>query len=283
MQKLLLPGVLLGAVLVMVWAYWVGREPGLEAAARDRSLQHYRIDRYPELLPQAWKEELLARLEQAPDLSLLDPKALEVARELLASVSWIQPESIQVSLQLPEGLKLRYRPRSPLIQISVQGHRGPVLAADGTVLPPGLPAALADTILLVPLDPGDQLPEAGRQVASPLLQEALEVAVEAYALRRKSGLPIRRLERQPGYPANSPGVPPPFCLVLEDGTEIWWGRSEAAQDPFAPSLEQKIARLVTTLRRYPDLLGLRRVVLDQPILKLFDSRNQPIAVPEAGF
>jgi len=252
---------------------------GGEAMDLPRDLSQVRFDQLPEDLPQAWRTQLEAELAGAPRMSLLDPRAVEAARDLLLRVTWIDPESIAVRSALPDGLQVDFRPRTPRLAVTRNGSLAGVVSADGAVLPGGLPAAWTERYLSVPLDETRALGAPGSKVADSLLQEALAVWQEADFLRDRVGLQVASIERQSGYPREAAGVPPALSFRLADGREIAWGRAASSRDPFGVPLARKMERLRRVLEVYPDLAGVDRLVLDYPDLKLYDPKGEAIPLP----
>ncbi len=248
-------------------------------AARLRSLSHFRAEAWPDRLPAPWRAELERALSRAPAADLLDPSSLELARQLLAGVSWVAPDSIQVQLALPDGIELRYRPRRPLLAVLDHGRRVGV-AEDLAVLPAGLPDDLLAMLAVVPLDPDASLPVAGRAVADPLVQEAVRAAPEFYALRDQLHLDLVGIERRPGYPRASPGVPPALAFRTRDGIRISWGRAVADRDPGGMPVERKILRLRAVLAEHPGLRGLENVEVDLPRVHLYGPDGGELPIPE---
>ncbi|TAH36351.1 MAG: hypothetical protein EYC70_11135 [Planctomycetota bacterium] len=272
----------LAAVLALVLlgaGLWRRGALTVPAGAARRSLACYRVERMPPV-PEAWWSQLRARLDAAPTLSLLDPQASAIVSGLFQEVAWIDPASVEVQARLPEGFRVLFLPRRPLLQLT----DGPAVAAvvdrAGVVLPAGVPEAALGELLAVPLDRNVTLPEAGRALADPLLAEALRAAPEAYALRQELGLDLARIERQRDYPAEAPGVPPALSFVLRDGRSILWGRSEAAGATLTPPRARKEARLRALLARYPQLHGVQTVVLDRERVRALDASGADLPLPD---
>ena len=265
-------------LLLLGGLWWTGefRRPLPEAW---RELAHYRVERRP-AVPAAWWQTLEQRLQAAPPVSLLDPQREAIIASYLAELPWVDPASVVVQPRLPEGWRVLLRPRQPDLVLLRGGQFLAALDGDGTVLPEGLPPTDLTELLALAVGAEFELPPAGRRVADPLLHEALAVAGEAYALRREFGLPIARLERQPGYPEDAPAVPPALNFVLADGRLLQWGRSAAAGATLTPALAEKHLRLRAVLAQYPDLAGVHTLILDRDPLRALDANGQPL--PLAG-
>lgn len=256
--------------------------PGRGAGPRLRSVASYRVERLPAELPEPWWELLQARLAEGPVVALEDPGAAERIRTWLLAVPWIRPDSLQVLPALPDGFQVRFRPRRPRLAVLRDGRRVAVLAADGTVLPPGVPEHYLALMAGVQVEPEVRVPPVGRRVADPLLQEALRCAEEFYRVREHTGLPLVAMRRREGYPVEAASVPPPITFVLEDGRHIQWGRNAGWQDPVLPglTLERKVARLARILQVYPELRGVYRLTLDRARVQAWDDRARPLPLPE---
>ncbi len=246
-----------------------------------RDLSQLRFDQLPKNLPAAWQAQLSDAFVGAPEMSLMDPGAMDEVRDRLSRVAWIDPSSVRVASALPDGLRVKYRPRVPRLIVTSNAVPVGILARDGTLLPEGIPDSLAVKYMKVPLEPGEVLPPIGGRVANALLQEALDVADEAYTLRTASGLQIASIERQSGYPLNAGGVPPALCFRLADGREIGWGRAESSDDPSGQSLARKVVRLREVLEAFPDLVGVHRIQLDYPELHLYGPDGVELPLPES--
>lgn len=269
------------AAALTATALLLGACSGAESFDEPRSLSTVRMDQLPEGLPPAWQAQFEAAFEDAPEMSLLDPAASALVRDRLATVAWIDPRSVRVQSALPDGLRVRYRPRTPRLVVTRNAAPVAVLAADGAVLPEGLPESWQTRYLQVPLEPGAVLPAPGDRVSDPLLQEALEVWEEAVTVAENTGLKIASIERQADYPQEAPGVPPALCFRLQDGREIDWGRAVRSRDPWGVPLERKVLRLRKVLKAYPELAGVHRLRLDHPLLRLYGPDGAELELPPA--
>ena len=245
-----------------------------------------RVDQVPSLpggLPKAWAEEFDAVIAEAPTLKMRDPNSLQVVRDHLTRVSWIDPESIEVALALPEGVRITYLPKLPRLVLAVGQEPRYVLAEDGTLLPDGLDMELLKDFLYVSIDAETVLPEVGGRCSDPVVQEAFRLWVEADTIEDLSGLPIVAIQRRSDYPRDATGIAPAMSFILHDGTEISWGRARDTPDPHSLdsqgrplSLERKAQRMVLVMQEYPELTGVSRLVLDDPLVKAFDAAMQPL-------
>ncbi len=259
-------GLLGGVVLAAIVLWWALGSGSLEASDVKRKLSDYSLDREPfgVPLPPMWKAELQQKLDLGPEVSLLDPAAPALAAEVLRSVSWVDPQSVAVSLDLPRGLQVEFLPRPARYLLVVNSRPAGVLAADGTMLPEGLPPDFKGGLIQVQLESGELIPPAGKRISSPVALEALRAWPEFWQMQEISGLTIKRIQRKAAYSNAVRSVTPPMTLILTDGREIEWGRSEASRDPNTPDLATKMARLGSVLRQYPQLAGVQVVNLDHP-------------------
>ena len=142
-------------------------------------------------------------------------------------------------------------------------------------------------LIFVSLDPERELPAVGKRPADPVLQEAFRLWVEADTIADLAGLPIVAIQRRSDYFRDAVGIAPAMSFILLDGTEICWGRARDSADPASVdsfgrklTMERKTQRLKLVLAQYPLLRGVGRVVLDDPLVKVFDQRLDPL--PLAG-
>lgn len=259
-------GLLGGVVLAAIVLWWALGSDGLEASDVKRKLSDYTLDREPfgVPLPPLWKKELQQALAVAPEVSLLDEAAPALAAEVLRSVSWVDPDSVAVQLDIPRGLQVEFLPRPARFLLVVHSRPAGVLAADGTMLPEGLPPQFKGSLIQVQLAAGERIPAPGKRISSPIALEALRAWPELFQMQEISGLTIKRIQRKAAYSNAVRSVTPPLTLVLTDGREIDWGRSDASRDPLTPDLATKMARLGGILRQYPGLEGVQVVRLDHP-------------------
>ncbi len=260
-----------------------------------RALSNFRVEQLPLELPDLWKKSLEMSLANAPSAPLLGPGSKDIVRRALVDVGWIDPASVTVEDSLPEGLRVTFKSRRPLYRVFKQGIAVGVVSHEGVLLPPGLGKGGSESSQMeflrnpkVPLDADTLIPMPGRKPADPVLSEALRAWPEIQSIEGVSGLDIVRVERQAelwnsetGFweaaPRDETGIPPPLCFVLGDGREIYWGRSERANDPFGVPLGLKAARLGAVMKKYPDFGPIYRLVLDFPKMRAFDHEGRDLA------
>lgn len=249
-------------------------------------MQVSQVPGIPGGLPTAWAEQFDAVIAEAPTMAMSDPRSLQVVRDLLTRVHWIDPTSIEVALALPEGVRVSYLPKMPRLVLAQGQEPRYALAEDGTLLPDGLDMDLLAGFFYVSIDADTQLPEVGRRCSDPVVQEAFRLWGEADSVMALAELPIASIQRRSDYPRHTPGMAPAMSFLLTDGTEICWGRAKDTPDPHSVdsqgrrlSMERKAQRLVLVLREYPQLQGVSRLVLDDPQVKAFDMNMQPLPLP----
>jgi hypothetical protein len=251
-----------GAILIAVIA-WLTSSDALEASDVQRRLSDARFEQSPfgMTMPDAWQSELQRAIDRAPEVSLLDPAAPSIAAEVLRSVSWIQPDSVKAELVMPDGIQVEYYPRQARFLLVKAGGAVGVLSADGCLLPEGLPADLKGQLIQVELEAGDVLPAPGRPVASRIAQEALRVFFEVVAIEEAAKLRVKRIRPMTTVAGVIRSTAPGLRLVLDDGRELDWGRSDLSSSANEPPSEEKAARLGSVMRQYPRLAGVQAVVL----------------------
>ncbi len=255
-----------------------------------RDLSHYRVEqvpRFPGGLPTAWGQLFDRVMATAPKMRLGDPHVKQVVRDLFTQISWIDPRSIEVEIALPTGLRVVYRPKLPRLALARGQTRVAALAEDGTLLPSGLSDAVLSSLFMVSVDAEEDLPPVGKRSRNPVVQEAFRLWVEADTIKELTELPIVAIQRRSDYPRQASGIAPAMSFVLEDGTEICWGRARDTVDPASVdsygkklTMERKAQRLALVLRAYPMLQGVSRVVLDDPLVKVLDAHLQALPLPE---
>lgn len=240
-------------------------------------MQVHQVPGIPGGLPSAWAAEFDAVVAEAPTMAMSDPRSLGVVHDLLTRVTWIDPASIEVAMALPEGVRVSYLPKMPRLVLAQGQEPRHVLAEDGTLLPDGLDMDLLAGFFYVSLDADSELPEVGRRCSDPVVQEAFRLWTEADTLIDLTGLPIVAIQRRSDYPRHTPGMAPAMSFLLQDGTEICWGRAHGTPDPHSTDsrgeplgLERKVQRLALVLKQFPNLNGVSRLVLDDPQVKVFD-------------
>lgn len=256
------------------------------AGGTPRQLSRLRHDRVPERLPAAWTALLEQEAASLPARALGDPEAVALVRDCLLRVAWVDPRSVEVQADVSDGLRATYRPRTPRLTLSRDGEPVALIAADGTVLPPGFDEQALRRFLTVPLEDGPP-PPVGARVSDPLQQEALSAAREAIWLRDELGVPVRRIQRRHDFPKSAAGVPPALSFLCEDGAEICWGWSGASEAVVAPPpearvpLETKGERMRRIVAAYPGLQGLSRVVVDRARVRLYDAAGQELPAADS--
>lgn len=255
-----------------------------EAAGAPRPLARVRHDRLPEHLPAAWAAQIDEAAAALPARALADPDAVARVRDCLLRVPWVDPVSIEVAPNLPDGIRASYRPRRPRLLLVRAGEPLGLLASDGVLLPPGFDTVPLEHFLTVPLEEGEP-PAPGARCADPLVQEAVAAAVEALWVRDDLGVPITGIRRRPGVPRSVAGVPPELSFVCADGREIFWGWSAASTATVGPPeavrvpLEVKGERMRRVVERWPGLEGLARVEVDRAILRVVDASGRVEEIP----
>jgi len=260
-----------------------------QSMQQPRALSDYRIDQVPQLpggFPPAWAARFDQVLADAPDIALGDPLASQVVHDLLAQVEWIDPKTIEVELALPEGVRVNFLPKIPVFAIARGQTPIATLARDGTLIPSGFSEATMRSLLFVSLDADKDLPEVGQRFADPVVQEAFRLWVVADTIYTQTGLPIMSIQRRSDYPQASPGIAPAMSFILANGVEISWGRASGTADPAAVNRDGKplssarrMQRLALVLHAYPMLQGVGRLVLDDPLVKVFDEQGALLPLP----
>ncbi|MDA1114640.1 MAG: hypothetical protein O3A95_10130 [Planctomycetota bacterium] len=255
-----------------------------------RALSDYRVDQVPQLpggLPAAWAERFDEVLAGAPAIRLGDVLAPQLVHDLLTEVEWIDPLSIEVKMALPEGLRVNFLPKIPVLAIARGQKPVATLASDGTLIPSGFSEATMSGLLFVSLDQGQDFPLVGERFSDPVVQEAHLLWVEADTVAVVTGLPVVSIQRRSDYPRSTPGMAPAMSFVLANGVEISWGRASETADPASVnrdnkplSSERKMMRLALVLHEYPMLQGVGRLVLDDPLVKAFDASGKLMPLPD---
>ena len=243
-----------------------------------------RHDHLPDRLPSAWAAQLELAAAALPARALNDPDALIRVRDCLLRLPWVDPTSVQVEPNLPDGIRATYRPRTPRLVIARGGQTVALVATDGTVLPPGFDAVALSRFLAVPLEEGAP-PEPGVRISDPLQQEALSAALEAIWVRDVLNVSVVRIQRRYDFPKSAAGVPPALSFLCADGLEICWGWSSTSEASVAPPVEARIPlelkaeRLRRIAAAYPRLEGLSRVVVDRPEPRLYGLGGEELPLP----
>ena len=255
-----------------------------------RALSAYRVDQVPQIpggLPRAWAERFDQVLAEAPSIRLGDALAPQLVHDLLTKVEWIDPTSIEVRMALPEGVRVNYLPKIPVLAVARGQKPVATLARDGTLIPSGFSEATMSGLLFVSLDNETDLPEVGKRFSDPVVQEAHRLWVEADTVAVVTGLPVVSIQRRSNYPQNAPGIAPAMSFILATGVEISWGRGSETADPASVNRddkpltsERKMMRLALVLHEYPMLQGVGFLVLDAPLVKAFDANGKLLPLPE---
>ena len=135
------PQCLLLAALSMLFLPACGDTASVDAP---RALSAYRVDQVPQIpggLPQAWAERFDQVLSEAPAVRLGDALAPQLIHDLLTKVEWIDAASIEVHMALPEGVRVNYLPKIPVIAVARGQKPVATLARDGTLIPSGFSEA----------------------------------------------------------------------------------------------------------------------------------------------
>lgn len=271
----------LGVVLILALLafLWPRQGEALHAAGPGRSLAEYRVHRMPKDLPQVWRDELANRLENSPEVSLLDPRAGDRVRELLSRVSWVDPASLEVVVDAPEGIQVHFRNRIPRFRLVRQGRRLGIASQLGVVLPEGIPEDLARGLFAVELDPGSPVPAPGRACADPVLQEAGRALPELLALYHGLQLNLTGVRRRTGALPGEASLPAPLAFEFHDGGILNYGYAASTRAPGEPDPRVKYRRLARLLELFPELRGLSRIDLDLPRVRVWDEAGEEVALP----
>lgn len=254
---------------------------------QERTLGHYEIHQapdYPGGFPPAWAAQFHLAMSQAPPMSLGNPRAAAVIRDLMLQLAWVDPQLLAVEPALPEGMRVYFQPLGPRLAVAHGDRPFAVLAErNGAVLPDGISEDTMHRFIRVSIDPGVELPPAGQISSDPLIQEAYRIWPEIAQIALSLDLEIVAIQRKSTYPKGAQEIAPAMSFYLDTGIEITWGRARDTVDPAAWNSEgekldylQKGARLVAVLKEYPGLVGVGRLVLDEPLVKVFDLRGQPL-------
>jgi hypothetical protein len=208
---------------------------------------------------------------------------LKTIEELLRQVPWINPRTVEAHLAMPEGVRVFFRPRTPVMMIRQEGKLVAMVSIDGVVLPIGFSAADNENLIKVDIPRSVQVDGYGEVVSNPLLQEAWRIFPEVDQLKALTRLNFTSIQQQADFRTNASAIAPPLSFVTSDGLEIEWGRATSTPDPFSVdannrplSLERKGRRLSLLMQQFPNLGGVGRVVLDDPLVKVFDRQGKPL-------
>jgi hypothetical protein len=268
------------AALGLAWLGWSATDMfgNRVDASEMRNLSNYRVESLPVDISSQWRQQLDQIWQAQGEVALLDPRSLSTTRSAINQLAWIDPLSVQVQLSLPDGIRVEFQPRRPMALVRWHGKNYAV-SSKGFVIPDGLPPQALKPLPIILLEDDAQLPPAGKRVADPLVQSALHVCEEFLAVKSNFGLDLVGIERMPGYPRQSPGVPPALAFVTRNGKRILWGRSDNMRDPLAIPLDQKVRRLTVIVKDYPNLDELGQVHLHTSKVRLFSPSGDSMTLP----
>jgi hypothetical protein len=280
------PPLAVGAVLLSLMTLSFGCRDSFDTQ-QPRSLGNYEIHQVPEYpggFPPAWAAEFHVAMQQAPPMSLGDDHAAALIRDHLLRLKWIDPQRLAVEPALPEGMRVYFQPLSPRLAVA-HGDRPFALLAErnGAVLPDGIGEDTMHMFIRVSIDPGVELPPAGQISSDPLIQEAYRVWPEIAQIALDLELNVVAIQRKSTSLTNAKDMAPALSFYLDTGVEVSWGRARDTPDAFSTNalgekltMLQKATRLMAVLEEYPGLIGVGRVVLDMPIVRVFDPHEQPL-------
>ena len=260
-----------------------------DSSASMRDISKFQVNQVPTVvgqpLPAQWGAMFDFVMAKAPMLDLDDPQSLEQIKGLVRQVPWIDPSTVRVHLAMPDGVRLYYRSLIPVLVIRQGGRAVGLLSKDGRALPPGFREDQLSMFLSINIPEGIALPSPGDSSSAGLLQEAVRIFPEVDQLKALTKLSIVAIQQQSDYRATESEIVPPLTFVTADGLEIEWGRSRDTPDPFSVdankrplTLERKGFRLSQLMKQFPNLVGVGRVVLDDPLVKVFDRQGKPMAL-----
>ncbi|MFT7517287.1 MAG: hypothetical protein ACI84O_001077 [Myxococcota bacterium] len=254
-----------------------------------RDISKFRVEQVPTVigqpLPLIWAQMFDFALSKAHALDLDDPDSLRQIEGLVRQIPWVDPDSVEAHLAMPEGVRLYYRALVPALVIRQEGRAVGLLSLEGRALPPGFSDEVINKFVSIHIPKGTELPTPGNASSAALLQEAVRVFPEVDQLKAITKLNIVAIQQQADYRATSNSIAPPLTFVTVDGLELEWGRARDTPDPFSVdvnnrplTLERKGQRLAQVMQQFPNLAGVGRVVLDDPLVKVFDRRGQALTL-----
>jgi hypothetical protein len=254
-----------------------------------RDISKFQVNQAPTVvgqpLPMQWGAMFDFAMTNAPILDLDDPHSIEQIEGLVSQVPWIDPSTVEAHLAMPGGVRVYYRALIPALVIRQGGRAVGLLSKEGRRLPPGFKEDQLSMFLSINIPKGIELPSPGDSSSAGLLQEAVRIFPEVDQLKALTKLNIVAIQQQADYRANESAIVPPLTFVTADGLEIEWGRSVETPDPFSVdankrplTLERKGFRLSQLMKQFPNLVGVGRVVLDDPLVKVFDRQGKPMAL-----
>jgi hypothetical protein len=240
-----------------------------DSSASMRDMSKFQVNQVPTVvgqpLPTQWAAMFNFAMTNAPILDLDDPQSIEQIKGLVRQVPWIDPSTVAAHLAMPDGVRVYYRALIPVLVIRQSGRAVGLLSKEG---PEGV-----------------ELPSPGDSSSAGLLQEAVRIFPEVDQLKALTRLNIVAIQQQADYRATESEIVPPLTFVTADGLEIEWGRSVYTPDPFSVdanerplTIERKGFRLSQLMKQFPNLVGVGRVVLDDPLVKVFDRQGKPMAL-----
>ena len=119
----------------------------------DRELSNFKVNQRPtvigEDLPYEWAKELAIKLVGAPAIDLKDSDTIDLVVKMFSEVSWIDSRSVKVALALPEGLRVTYKSRIPVLSLAVGEQYLGLLSLDGYMLPEGFSKSQLDKFIKI--------------------------------------------------------------------------------------------------------------------------------------
>jgi len=260
-----------------------------DSSASMRDMSKFQVNQAPTVvgqpLPTQWAAMFNFAMTKAPILDLDDPQSIEQIKGLVRQVPWIDPLTVKAHLAMPDGVRVYYRALIPVLVIRQSGRAVGLLSKEGRALPPGFNDDQLSMFLSINIPQGIVLPSPGDSSSAGLLQEAVRIFPEVDQLKALTKLNIVAIQQQADYRATESEIVPPLTFVTADGLEIEWGRSVYTPDPFSVdankrplTLERKGFRLSQLMKQFPNLVGVGRVVLDDPLVKVFDRQGKPMAL-----
>jgi hypothetical protein len=254
-----------------------------------RDISKFQVNQAPTVvgqpLPTQWSAMFNLAMTKAPILDLDDPQSIEQIKGLVRQVPWIDPSTVAAHLAMPDGVRVYYRALIPVLVIRQSGRAVGLLSKEGRALPPGFNDDQLSLFLNINIPEGVELPSPGDSSSAGLLQEAVRIFPEVDQLKALTKFNIVAIQQQADYRATESSIVPPLTFVTADGLEIEWGRSAYTPDPFSVdankrplTLERKGFRLSQLMKQFPNLVGVGRVVLDDPLVKVFDRQGKPMAL-----
>jgi hypothetical protein len=265
-----------------------------DSSSSVRDISKFRVDQVPTVigqpLPLQWGKMFDYAMASATELDLDNPESLNQIEGLVRKIPWVDPRTVEAHLAMPDGVRLYYKSLIPALVIRQNGMATGLLSKEGRALPPGFSDNQLKLFLSINIPKGVELPAFGDMSSSGLLQEAVRIFPEVDQLKSLTKLNIVAIQQQADYRSSATTIVPPLTFVTADGLEIEWGRSALTPDPFSVdankrplTLERKGYRLAQVMKQFPNLVGVGRVVLDDPLVKVFDRQGKPMALKKDIF